>query len=104
MSWANTRRHLSELAELISKLEYQNLTPAQQQAKAGLVETFEALRTRVIEDYWREIEMTGSYTIEEKGLIGITENLKDELEADGNYLDKTQEAFDSFVRELEKFR
>ena len=104
MSWANTRRYLSELAEVISKLEYQNLTPAQQQAKAGLVETFEALRTRAIEDYWREIEMTGSYSIEEKGLLGITENLKNELEADGNYLEKTKDAFDAFVGEVEKFR
>ncbi len=104
MSWGNIRRHLSELAELISQLEYENLTAEQKTAKAALINSYEALRTRVIKDYWREIEMKGAYMSEEVGLMGIADQLKQELESDGNYLGKTQEAFEAFMKDLQKVR
>ncbi|HBQ99484.1 MULTISPECIES: hypothetical protein [unclassified Roseofilum] len=104
MSLENVRRHLSELAELISQLEYENLSAEQKKVKASLIETYETMRTRVIEEYWREIEMKGAYMSEDAGLIGIAQQLKDQLEADGNYLGKTQEAFDAFMADLEQLR
>ncbi|MDJ1175819.1 hypothetical protein [Roseofilum capinflatum] len=104
MSWETVRRHLSELTELISQLEYENLNPEQKKAKASLIETYETMRTRVIAEYWREIEMKGSYMSEDAGLMGVAEQLKDALEADGNYLGKTQEAFDAFMADLQQLR
>jgi hypothetical protein len=104
MSWETVRRHLSELAELISQLEYENLNAEQKKVKASLVETYEEMRTSVIEEYWREIEMKGAYMSEEGGLIGVAEQLKDTLEADGNYLGKTQKAVDAFIADVQKLR